>query len=155
MQGIRAIADEPEPIGRLLQRTELADRLVLDKLACPIGVLLIIFESRPDCLPQISALAIRSGNGLLLKGGKEAEHSNALLHKIITDCVASASGGRVGRDAIGLITTKADIPSLLRLDQYIDLVIPRGSGALVKYIKDNTRIPVSSGTVYPARIRLT
>lgn len=142
VDGIRAIASQPEPIGQLLQRTELAEGLELEKTSCPIGVLLIIFESRPDCLPQISALAIRSGNGLLLKGGKEAEHSNAFLHKIIADTLASASAGRVSRDAIGLITNRADIPSLLQLDQYIDLVIPRGSGALVKFIKDNTRIPV-------------
>jgi gamma-glutamyl phosphate reductase len=116
--------------------------LVLEKSACPIGVLLIIFESRPDCLPQISALAIRSGNGLLLKGGKEAENSNAFLHKIIADTLETASNGKVSRDSIGLIQNRSDIPSLLKLDNYIDLVIPRGSGALVKFIKENTKIPV-------------
>lgn len=142
VEGIRAIADQTEPIGQLLLRTELAEGLVLEKSSCPIGVLLIIFESRPDCLPQIAALAIRSGNGLLLKGGKEAEHSNAFLHKVIADTIERVAKGKVSRHAIGLVTSRADIASLLRLDQYIDLVIPRGSGALVKFIKDNTRIPV-------------
>lgn len=142
VEGIRSIASQTEPIGQLLQRTELAEGLMLDKSSCSIGVLLIIFESRPDCLPQISALAIRSGNGLLLKGGKEAEHSNAFLHKIIADTIESATKGKVSRDVIGLVTSRADISSLLKLDKYIDLVIPRGSGALVKHIKDNTHIPV-------------
>ena len=125
-----------------MERTELAEGLILEKTACPIGLLLIIFESRPDCLPQISALAIRSGNALLLKGGKEAEHSNACLHRIIADTIESVSEGRVARDVVGLITSRSDIPSLLKMDEFIDLVIPRGSGSLVKYIKDNTRIPV-------------
>eukprot|EP01041_Mallomonas_annulata_P007789 gene7789-15932_t len=113
-------------------RTLLADGLCLDKITAPIGVLLIIFESRPDCLPQIAALAIRSGNGLLLKGGKEAEKSNALLHRIIADAIAQSSEGRVSGNAIGLVTSRSEIASLLKL----------GSGDLVKYIKDNTRIPV-------------
>ena len=142
VEGIRSIAAQDEPIGELLTRTELADGLVLEKLTSPIGVLLIIFESRPDCLPQIAALAVRSGNGLVLKGGKEAEKSNALLHAIVAEAVETASGGRVSRDVIGMVTSRNDILSLLQLDQYIDLVIPRGSGEMVKYIKEHTRIPV-------------
>jgi gamma-glutamyl phosphate reductase len=104
--------------------------------------LLIIFESRPDCLPQIAALALRSGNGLLLKGGKEAEKSNKILHKIIAETIEKVTKGFVSRNVIGLITSRASIPSLLKMDSYIDLVIPRGSGDLVKHIKENTRIPV-------------
>ena len=142
VEGIRSIAAQDEPIGELLARTELADGLVLEKLTSPIGVLLIIFESRPDCLPQIAALAVRSGNGLVLKGGTEAEKSNALLHTIVAEAVETASGGRVSRDVIGMVTSRNDILSLLQLDQYIDLVIPRGSGEMVKYIKEHTRIPV-------------
>ena len=86
--GLLSIAAQEEPIGRTLSRMEIADGLQLQKVTAPIGVLLIIFEARPDALPQIAALAIRSGNGLLLKGGKEAARSNACLHKIIVDTIA-------------------------------------------------------------------
>ena len=139
--GIRAIARQDEPIGRLLSRTELADGLVLDKVTSPIGVLLIIFEARPDALPQIAALAIRSGNGLLLKGGKEAARSNAILHSIIVDCVEKAAPA-VGKGLIGLVTSRDEIDALLSLNDTIDLVIPRGSNQLVSYIQSNTKIPV-------------
>ncbi|KAK9742418.1 hypothetical protein RND81_03G171300 [Saponaria officinalis] len=83
-KSIRVLADMEEPIGQILKRTEVADGLILEKTSCPLGVLLIVFESRPDALVQIASLAIRSGNGLLLKGGKEAKHSNAILHKVET-----------------------------------------------------------------------
>jgi len=142
VDGIRSIAKQIDPIGKVISQTELADELVLDKITTPIGVLLIIFESRPDCLPQIASLAIRSGNGLILKGGKEAERTNKLLYDIIKDTIAEVSNGKVNGGVIGLVTSRADIKHLLELDQDIDLVIPRGSSELVKYIKDNTRIPV-------------
>ncbi len=134
--GILCLAGQKEPIGSLQSRTELSDGLVLDKLTCPIGVLLIIFESRPDCLPQIAALAIRSGNGLLLKGGKEAQHSCALLHTLIGDAIEAATEGRVSRGCLGLVKSRQDIKKLLSLDAYIDLVIPRGSGSMVKYVQE-------------------
>ncbi|KAG2495340.1 hypothetical protein HYH03_006609 [Edaphochlamys debaryana] len=137
-EGIRAIANQEEPLGRLLRRVEVAEGLILDKVTVPIGVLLVIFEARPDALPQIASLAIRSGNGLLLKGGKEATHSNAILHRIIVD----ALGPGLGPDLIGLVTSREEIESLLALDDVVDLVIPRGSNALVSHIKRNTRIPV-------------
>eukprot|EP00607_Mallomonas_marina_P006227 CAMPEP_0182437294 /NCGR_PEP_ID=MMETSP1167-20130531/84948_1 /TAXON_ID=2988 /ORGANISM="Mallomonas Sp, Strain CCMP3275" /LENGTH=763 /DNA_ID=CAMNT_0024630159 /DNA_START=332 /DNA_END=2624 /DNA_ORIENTATION=- len=142
VEGIRSIAAQPEPIGQTTSRTLVGEGLTLEKITAPIGVLLIIFESRPDCLPQIAALAIRSGNGLLLKGGKEAEKTNAFLHGIVTEAIQTASGGAVDGAAIGLVTSRSAITSLLKLDEYIDLVIPRGSNALVKHIKDNTKIPV-------------
>ncbi|GFR42079.1 hypothetical protein Agub_g2875, partial [Astrephomene gubernaculifera] len=137
-EGIRAIAAQEEPLGRLLRKVEVAEGLILDKVTVPIGVLLVIFEARPDALPQIASLAIRSGNGLLLKGGKEATHSNACLHRIIT----AALGPSLGPDLIGLVTSREEIESLLALDDVVDLVIPRGSNALVSHIKANTRIPV-------------
>lgn len=140
--GIRSIAAQDEPIGQVLSRLEVAENLELEKITTPIGVLLIIFESRPDCLPQIAALAVRSGNGLLLKGGKEAEHSNAILFSLISNAIASATQGKVSNGVMGLVTSRSDISALLKLDQYIDLVIPRGSSALVKYIKENTKIAV-------------
>jgi len=140
--GIRSIARSEEPIGRMIKRTELASGLVLHQETAPIGVLLVIFESRPDSLPQIAALALRSGNGLLLKGGKEAVHSNAVLHRIIVDAVVSQTNDKVNKSVIGLVTTREEIADLLRLDDVIDLCIPRGSGSMVSYIKKNTRIPV-------------
>lgn len=140
-EGIRSIARQDEPVGRLLERMELAEGLVLDKVSSPIGVLLIIFEARPDALPQIAALAIRSGNGLLLKGGKEALRSNAVLHRIITDTIADVAP-EVGRDLISLVTTREGVDELLKLHDVIDLVIPRGSNALVSHIQSNTKIPV-------------
>lgn len=106
-----------------------------------IGALLIIFESRPDCLPQISALCIRSGNGLLLKGGKEADRTNKFLHAIIAKAINTASCGKVESTLISLVS-RDDIPSLLKLDHCIDLIIPRGSNELVQYVKSNTKIPV-------------
>ncbi|OMO97279.1 Gamma-glutamyl phosphate reductase GPR [Corchorus olitorius] len=137
-KSIRVLADMEEPIGHVLNRTEIADGLILEKTSCPLGVLLIVFESRPDALVQIASLAIRSGNGLLLKGGKEAKRSNAILHKVIT----SAIPNKVGDKLIGLVASRDDIPDLLKLDDVIDLVIPRGSNKLVSQIKNSTKIPV-------------
>jgi len=139
--GIRSIAKLNDPIGDILNKIELAPDLILDKISCPIGVLLVIFESRPDCLPQIAALAIKSGNALLLKGGKEAEKSNQLLFNIISNTIFKESLGKIKTNPLGLIT-RANIPSLLKLDNLIDLVIPRGSNELVRHIKESTKIPV-------------
>lgn len=136
--GIRAIAAAPEPLGRELRRTELADGLLLRQVSAPIGVLLVIFESRPDALPQVAALALRSGNGLILKGGREAERSNAVLHAVITEALEPV----VPAAAIGRVRTRDEIADLLALDDVIDLVIPRGSNAMVRHIQGNTRIPV-------------
>lgn len=140
--GIRQIADQPDPLGVVKSKRELADGLELSQITVPIGVLMIIFESRPDSLPQISALALASGNGLLLKGGKEATHSNAALHRVIGDAVESGSDGKISRDIISLVTSRGQVADMLSLDDVIDLVIPRGGNALVQYIKQNTRIPV-------------
>ncbi|KAK9823878.1 hypothetical protein WJX72_006131 [[Myrmecia] bisecta] len=139
--GIRAIAAQEEPIRKVLSRLEVANGLTLEKVTAPIGVLLIIFEARPDALPQIAALAIRSGNGLLLKGGKEASRSNATLHRIIVDAIAAAAP-QVGPELISLITSRAAVDELLKLDDVIDLVIPRGSNALVSHIQQHTKIAV-------------
>ncbi|KAM1110457.1 hypothetical protein TB1_009153 [Malus domestica] len=153
-KSVRKLADMEEPIGRVLKKTELAEGLVLEKLSCPLGVLLVVFESRPDALvqfldqftntflfqmvQQIAALAIQSRNGLLLKGGKEAKRSNAILHKVITSAIPEPVGGKL----IGLVNTRDEIPDLLKLDDVIDLVIPRGSNKLVSKIKESTKIPV-------------
>lgn len=135
--GIRAIAAQDEPLGRVLRRTELADGLVLRQETAALGVLLVIFESRPDALPQIAALALRSGNGLVLKGGREATRSNRALHQVITAALAP-----LPPEVIALVETREDVADLLQLDDVLDLVIPRGSSAMVRSIMDRTRIPV-------------
>ncbi|CAM9400671.1 unnamed protein product, partial [Phaeothamnion confervicola] len=141
-EGMRALAAAPEPVGQCRSHLEVSQGLVLKQVTVPIGVLLVIFESRPDSLPQIASLALRSGNGLLLKGGKEAAHSNAAMHRVIVDAVHAASGCRVPRETVGLVTTRAEIGELLKLDSLIDLVIPRGSGAVA--------VAVDAKTDYPA-----
>eukprot|EP00934_Nitzschia_sp_Nitz4_P001756 Nitzschia sp. Nitz4//scaffold55_size114948//103114//105701//NITZ4_003926-RA/size114948-processed-gene-0.243-mRNA-1//-1//CDS//3329554605//1756//frame0 len=140
--GLRQLAALPDPLGVVKSKRELADGLELEQTTVPIGVLMIIFESRPDSMPQIAALSLASGNGLLLKGGKEAVNSNAAIHKVIGDAVETGSKGAIKRDIIALITSRGQVSDMLALDDVIDLVIPRGSNALVSYIKANTRIPV-------------
>lgn len=135
---MRQIAAGEDPIGKVLKRRELAEGLVLEEVRVPIGVLLVIFEARPDVLPQVAALAIRSGNGLILKGGKEALHTNTVLHGIITRTVEQFG---VDPQLVGLVQTYEQIDELLQLKE-IDLVIPRGSAELVSHIQHNTRIPV-------------
>lgn len=140
--GIRQLATLPDPLGNVKAKRELADGLELSLTTVPIGVLLIIFESRPDSLPQIASLALASSNGLLLKGGKEAYHSNTALHDVIGDAIEKGSEGLISKDIIGLVTSRGQVNDLLSLDDTIDLVIPRGSNALVSYIQENTKIPV-------------
>ncbi|KAG5496382.1 hypothetical protein JKF63_02684 [Porcisia hertigi] len=142
VEGISTLADMADPIGQILAARELDNNLLLIKQTASIGVVLIVFESRPDSLPQIAALALCTGNGLLLKGGREAERSNAVLHDVIVSAVESSTQGRVPRGVIGLVTNRADVYSLLQMDEYIDLVVPRGSNAMVQDIQRSTRIPV-------------
>ena len=140
-EGIRAIAAQADPLGRVSRRVEIADGLRLTQESVPIGVLLVIFESRPDVLPQVAALAIASANGLLLKGGKEAVHTNRVLHSLIVGAVERASGGRVKRDVVALVEGREAIANLLTLNKEIDLCIPRGSNAMVQHIMGSTKIP--------------
>ncbi|GMI60039.1 hypothetical protein ScalyP_jg9233, partial [Parmales sp. scaly parma] len=141
-EGIRQIANAPNSLGVVKSKLEVSEGLELMETTVPIGVVMIIFESRPDSLPQIASLALSSGNGLLLKGGREAANSNECLHRIIVESVERSTGGRVGKEIIGLVTTRGEISDMLSLDDVIDLVIPRGGNALVSYIKENTKIPV-------------
>lgn len=111
--GLRQLAGLPDPLGVVKSKRELADGMELSQITVPIGVLMIIFESRPDSMPQISALALASGNGLLLKGGKEAVNSNAAIHKVIGDAIESGSGGKIKRDFIGLITSRGQVRNVV------------------------------------------
>lgn len=141
-EGLRQIAASPDCLGVEKAKRELSDSMTLSLITVPIGVLMIIFESRPDSMPQIAALSIASGNGLLLKGGKEAVNSNAAIYEVLGDAIERGSKGVIKRDIIALITSRGQVADMLALDNVIDLVIPRGSNALVSYIKANTKIPV-------------
>lgn len=138
-EGVEQLARQEDPIGRVVSRTELDDGLLLRQVKSPIGVLLIIFESRPDAVIQIGSLALRSGNGVVLKGGSEALHSNRALISCLRAAVASEG---LGADAVSGVEGREATQALLAHDQLIDLVIPRGSGALVRSIQSSTRIPV-------------
>jgi gamma-glutamyl phosphate reductase len=107
--GLRQLADLPDPLGVVKSKRELAEGMELSLITVPIGVLMIIFESRPDSMPQISALAIASGNGLLLKGGKEAVCSNAAIHGVIGDAIEAGSGGAISRDIVALVTSRGQV----------------------------------------------
>jgi delta-1-pyrroline-5-carboxylate synthetase len=107
--GLRQLAELPDPLGVVKSKRELSQGMELCQITVPIGVLMIIFESRPDSMPQISALALSSGNGLLLKGGKEAANSNAAIHKVIGDAIESGSGGKISRDIIALVTSRGQV----------------------------------------------
>lgn len=138
--GLKQIADSSyENVGKVLRKTKLADNLVLQQVSVPIGVLLVIFESRPDSLPQVAALAMASANGLLLKGGKEAAHSNKALMGLVKESLKSVGAD----DAISLVSTREEISDLLSMEKHIDLIIPRGSSELVRNIqKQSQHIPV-------------
>ncbi|XP_039632082.1 delta-1-pyrroline-5-carboxylate synthase isoform X1 [Polypterus senegalus] len=138
--GLRQIAaSSQDSVGRVIRRTRIANNLELEQITVPIGVLLVIFESRPDCLPQVSALAIASGNALLLKGGKEASNTNNILHQLTQEAL-SIHGVK---DAVQLVSTREEVEDLCRLNQLIDLIIPRGSSQLVKNIQHAAKgIPV-------------
>lgn len=137
--GIRAVAALPDPAGRVLARTLLDDGLVLEKVTCPLGVLLVVFESRPDAVPQIASLALKSGNAAILKGGRESARSSAAILDVFT--AAYAAHG-VAEGALQSVGSRAGVDALLALDEEIDLVIPRGGYDLVKHVKAKTRIPV-------------
>ena len=137
--GIQSLIGLPEPIGETLVATELDKGLELYKVSCPIGLIGVIFESRPDALVQISTLCLKSGNGALLKGGREAIETNRILAKIIRE--ASEQAG-VPSGWIQLLETREDVNELLKLDKYVDLIIPRGSNSFVQYIMNNSNIAV-------------
>lgn len=139
VSGVRELIALPDPVGRVLSVTELDDGLVLRKITCPLGVLLAIFESRPDVLPQIAALAIKSANAVILKGGEEASKTNDALARVIADALAAVPGFPDG--ALAVVHTRAESAELLKMDQYIDLVVPRGGSGLIRYVKENAAMP--------------
>lgn len=139
VEGINSLISLEEPVGKTLLSTEIDSGLELYKVSCPIGVIGIIFESRPDALVQIAALCLKSGNSVLLKGGSEAKETNKLLTEVIEE--ASYKAG-MPKGWIQLLETREDVTAMLKEDESIDLIIPRGSNAFVKYIMENSNIPV-------------
>ncbi|MFN9643577.1 MAG: glutamate-5-semialdehyde dehydrogenase [Cyanobacteriota bacterium] len=138
-EGVRQVAALEDPLGRRQLHTQLDEALVLERITVPLGVLGVIFEARPDAVMQIASLAIRSGNGALLKGGREAARSCQAILEALKEGLAGTS---VDPGCLELLTSREDSLGLLRLDGLVDLIIPRGSNALVRYIQDHTRIPV-------------
>ncbi len=139
IEGVRKVGDLADPVNQVQIKRELSKGLILERKTVPIGVLGVIFESRPDAVMQISSLAIRSGNGVMLKGGSEANLTNTAIVKALQEGL-NESG--LDENAICLLTSRKDSMAMLNLEKYINLIIPRGSNELVKFIQENTRIPV-------------
>eukprot|EP01137_Pigoraptor_chileana_P021179 Opistho-2@84562 len=140
LDGLDDVAKLDDPTGKVTLARRLDDGLDLYRVTCPVGVVCIIFEARPEVVIQISSLAIKSGNAVILKGGREAAHSNEALVSVVRAGLAAVPG--FPEDAVQLVSTREQVSSLLSLDRYIDLVIPRGGNALVRYVQSHTRIPV-------------
>lgn len=137
--GVRDVKQLPDPVGAVQIHRELDAGLVLKRVTCPLGVVGVIFESRPDALVQIASLAIKSGNGVILKGGREAVHSCAALTEAIHQGLTDVG---IDQEVVRLLTTREETLALLQLDEDVDLIIPRGSNSFVRFVQQNTRIPV-------------
>lgn len=139
LAGLTDLREMKDPLGKVLLRRQLDEGLTLTKESCPLGVVGVIFEARPDALIQISALCIKSGNAAFLKGGSEAQESNRILFHLLHDAAVEAG---LPQHCLALAETHAEIKELLSCDEEVDLLVPRGSNAFVQYILENTRIPV-------------
>lgn len=140
VQGIRDIAKLEDPVNKILLNRQLDENLILKKVSCPIGVLGIIFEARPDVIAQISSLAIKSANAVILKGGKESINTNKKIMSIINSALDKIE--KFPKNVVQQVFTRDDVAEMLKCDKYINLIIPRGGNKLVKFIKENTKIPV-------------
>jgi glutamate-5-semialdehyde dehydrogenase len=138
---VRSVAGQDDPLGRTLSSRRLDDDLELYEVSVPIGVIGTVFESRPDALVQIAALSLKSGNAVILKGGSEASHSNRVLYEVVREAASEMPDGWAQ-----LIEAREDVDRLLSMDDAVDLLMPRGSSAFVRYIQDNTSIPVLGHT---------
>ena len=138
--GVRAVAALPDPLGVARMATLLDEELTLRRVTCPLGVIAAVFESRPDALVQIASLCLKSGNAAILKGGREAAHTNRLVSEVLRG--AASSTGDAPADALQLVEAREDVQALLSRDDAVDLLIPRGSNEFVRYIKEHSNIPV-------------
>lgn len=139
IQGLIDLIELEDPVNQILWQKELDEDLILKKISTPIGVIGVIFEARPDCFIQIASLIIKSGNCAILKGGTEANNTNTIFSKLVNEALDEIN---YPKNTINLVYSREDIKEILTLDEYISLIIPRGSNNLVKYIKENTKIPV-------------
>jgi glutamate-5-semialdehyde dehydrogenase len=137
--GVRDVGKLPDPVGDVQIHRELDTGLVLKRIVCPLGVLGVIFEARPEAAIQIVSLAIKSGNGVILKCGREAVRSCEAIVKAIKKGLSQTD---INPDVVQLLTTREETLELLKLDKYVDLIIPRGSNSFVRFVQENTRIPV-------------
>lgn len=140
VEGVKDLIKLDDPVNKCLMARELDNGLNLYKISCPIGVIGIIFEARPDVIAQISALAIKSANAVILKGGKEAINTNKAIFKAIQDALNKTD--EFPKNAINQVFLREDVTKMLEMNEYIDLIIPRGGNSLVKFIQENTKIPV-------------
>lgn len=140
VKGIEDVKKLEDPVNKKLWAMGLDTGMDLYRVSCPIGVIGVIFEARPDVIPQICSLAIKSANAVLLKGGKEAYNTNVVLANLIKEALLETP--EIPQDSINLLFSREDVSQMLEMDKYIDLIIPRGGNALVQYIKNNTKIPV-------------
>ncbi len=138
-KGLEQLSTLPDPLGKKLLSRELDKDLTLYRITCPIGVIGVIFEARPDALVQIASLCIKSGNCAILKGGKETKYTNKILFEIIHKAVISAG---LPTDCLLQVEQHNEIDELLSCEGYVDLLIPRGSNSFVQYIMEHTKIPV-------------
>ena len=139
LKGLKEVAALSDPIWKGVEKREIDSGFILEKVQVPIGVIGTVFEARPDAALQIASLSLKSGNGLILKGGSEAGNTNRVLVDIIKEATASFS---FSSNWIGALETRDDVKALLKADEWVDLIIPRGSNSFVRYIMDNTHIPV-------------
>jgi glutamate-5-semialdehyde dehydrogenase len=140
VQQLESLIGQEDPIGRIISKMELDRGLILERVSCPIGVIGVVFESRPDALLQISSLCIKSGNAVLLKGGSEAKNTNEALANVIDRAIVKTDARF--KNAVQLLSTREEFHSLLALSDLVDLIIPRGSNELVRSIQSSTKIPV-------------
>ncbi|WMW25830.1 glutamate-5-semialdehyde dehydrogenase [Methanolobus sediminis] len=140
IDGIRDVIQLEDPVGKTLHALELDQGLELYQVSCPIGLIGVIFEARPDVVPQVMSLCLKSGNATIFKGGSEALNSNRVIFDLLNEAAESTKGMPTG--AFQLMETREEVNDILSMDAYIDLLIPRGSNAFVKYMQDNTKIPV-------------
>ena len=139
IEGVRKVGELSDPVNQIQIKKELSNGLILERKTVPIGVLGVIFESRPDAVMQISSLAIRSGNGVMLKGGSEASFTNTALVLALQEGLQKSG---LDENVICLLTSRKDSMAMLNLEEYLNLIIPRGSNELVQFIQENTKIPV-------------
>ncbi len=137
--GINTVVKLEDPVGKLISQVEMDDDLMLYQVTCPIGVIGAIFESRPDAIPQISSLCIKSGNAVILKGGSEAKNTNKFLFNLISE---TSKENKIPDGTVQLLETREDVAQMLKLNDWVNLIIPRGSNKFVGYVQTHTKIPV-------------